>query len=66
MASYEWQGAGSTHPRNRHQSPAFGSPWSTPSKFKLSVVCGGCTWIVKKADAADMLDAADAMDAVDG
>ena len=66
MASYKCQGAGSARPRNRHQSPTFGPPWSTPSKFKLSVVCGGCTRIVKKADAADMLDAADAMDAVDG
>ena len=33
---YRWQGAGSARPRNRHQSPAFGPPRSTPSKFKLS------------------------------
>ena len=46
--------------------PVFGLPRSTPSKFKLSAVCGGCTRIVKKADAADMLDVADAVDVVDG
>ncbi|KAI9459036.1 hypothetical protein F5148DRAFT_1287252 [Russula earlei] len=34
---YRWQGAGSARPRNRHQSPAFGPPRPTPSKFKLSV-----------------------------
>ncbi|KAH9995421.1 hypothetical protein BJV74DRAFT_795254 [Russula compacta] len=34
---YRWQGAGSARPRNRHQSPAFGPPRLTPSKFKLSV-----------------------------
>ncbi|KAH9975993.1 hypothetical protein BGW80DRAFT_1457517 [Lactifluus volemus] len=33
---YKWQGAGSARPRNRHQSPAFGPPRPTPSKFKLS------------------------------
>ncbi|KAI0255933.1 hypothetical protein BJV78DRAFT_583764 [Lactifluus subvellereus] len=33
---YKWQGAGSARPRNRHQSPAFGPPRPTPSKFRLS------------------------------
>ena len=33
---YRWQGAGSARPRNRHQSPAFGPPRSSPSKFKLA------------------------------
>ncbi|KAH7890697.1 hypothetical protein F5I97DRAFT_1923189 [Phlebopus sp. FC_14] len=32
---YRWQGAGSSRPRNRYQSPGFG-PRSQPSRIKLS------------------------------
>ncbi|TFY74301.1 hypothetical protein EWM64_g9711 [Hericium alpestre] len=33
---YKWQSGGSTRPRNRYQSPAFGPPRPSPSKMKIS------------------------------
>ncbi|KDQ61566.1 hypothetical protein JAAARDRAFT_45167 [Jaapia argillacea MUCL 33604] len=37
---YKWQGGGSARPKNRYQSPSFGSPRGSPSKLKLSPPAG--------------------------
>ncbi|KIJ62017.1 hypothetical protein HYDPIDRAFT_169390 [Hydnomerulius pinastri MD-312] len=54
---YRWQGAGSSRPRNRYQSPGFG-PRSQPARIKLSPPKTPLTTDTKRRRVGDEADSA--------